>query len=88
MVLFEGVRFCTYVCACVRAQACGCDVPTSLVLSKGDNVLVVIVNESGKCAGHAYSHADLLVVPLPCVSVLLQAHHAPNKDTETWHFTC
>lgn len=51
--------------------------PTCLVLSEGDNVLVVVVYEARKGTGQTNAHTDLMVVPLTRVLILLEAHHTP-----------
>lgn len=59
-----------------------CSWITSFILSKGDDVLVVVVYESREGAGQAHPHTYLIVFPLPCVSILLQTHQTPRTATK------
>lgn len=51
-------------------------VPTCFILTKRNDIRVVIVNEAWKSTGLAQTHADLTVVPTARVTVLLQTHQA------------
>lgn len=53
---------------------------TSLILGKGDNVWIVVVDEAWECAGLATAHADLAVPPLACLQVLPEGHQTPAKE--------
>lgn len=53
---------------------------TSLVLGKGDNVWMVVVDEAWERAGLATAHADLAVPPLACLQVLPEGHQTPAEE--------
>lgn len=62
-----------------------CSCITSFILSKGYNVLVIVVDESREGARETEPHTDLIVLPLSCISVLLQTHQttATGKNKHT-----
>lgn len=53
---------------------------TSLILGKGDNVWIVVVDEAWERAGLATAHADLTVPPLACLQVLPEGHQTPAEE--------
>lgn len=55
---------------------------TSLVLRKGDDVGVVVVDETWESAGLSSAHADLTIPPLACLWVLSERHQSPAKEDE------
>ena len=57
---------------------------TGLILSKGDDMRVVVVNEARERTGLASTHADLAVSPLACLQVLAEGHQTPAKEHELW----
>jgi hypothetical protein len=53
---------------------------TSLVLRKGDDVGVVVVDETWESTGLSTAHADLAILPLACLWVLSERHQSPEKE--------
>lgn len=56
---------------------------TSFILSKGDHIWMVVVDELREGAGHAQPHTDFIVPPLPRVCVFSQTHQTPWKQFNT-----
>lgn len=56
---------------------------TCFILTKRNDIRVVIVNEAWKGTGLAQTHADLIVVPTTRVTVLLQTHQASAGNTHS-----
>lgn len=53
---------------------------TRFILSEGDDVLMVVVDESRKGTRQPHPHANLIIPPLTCGFVLLQAHQTPEAQ--------
>lgn len=59
------------------------DTPSALtcfILSEGDDVFVVAVDQFGESAGLVSAHADLVVLPFAGGDVLLQRHQPPERQ--------
>lgn len=56
---------------------------TSFILSKWDNIWVVVVDEFREGTGHAHPHTDFIVPPLPRIYVFSQTHQTPWKKFNT-----
>ena len=57
---------------------------TSFVLRKGDDELVVVVDEPWEGAGAAVPHADAPLCPAARGPVLLQSHQLPGGPIVIW----
>lgn len=55
---------------------------TSLILCEGDNVGIVVVDETWESTGLPTAHADLAILPLACLRVLSERHQSPGKEDE------
>lgn len=55
---------------------------TSLVLCKGDDVWIVVVDEAWESTCLSTAHADFTVLPLACLRVLSEGHQSPTKEEE------
>lgn len=55
---------------------------TSFILCKGDDVWVVVVDETWESTGLSTAHADLAILPLACLWVLSERHQSPAKEDE------
>lgn len=57
---------------------------TGLILAKGDDVWMIVVDEPWEGTRLAMAHADLAVEPLTCFHVLPQRHETPVGGAELW----
>lgn len=57
---------------------------TCFILSKGDDVLVVVIDESRKGAGDGVAHTDPPLPPSSRVFIFLQCHDSPETGSELY----
>lgn len=79
-MLGAKVQETTHARTHTRMHAHGHSALTCFILSKGDDVFVVGVDQFGKSAGLVSAHADLVVLPFAGGDVLLQRHQPPERQ--------